>query len=105
MKHGHTKLMVVRMSDISEIPTCVGHHYNTCPTRGLTCLILKILFFDSDTHRTQLNMARTRAGHSLDAHWIRLDTARIRPKHNLVLFFQLFDGPKKNLKAQKLKFI
>ena len=59
----------VHVSDISGTPTRVGHQYDICPTRGLTCPILKILFFGSDTHRTQQNMARTRVGHD----WTQLE--------------------------------
>ena len=48
---------------------------------------LKILFFDSNTCQTQLDMARTNVEHGSDVRRTRLDTARMRSEHNLVLFF------------------
>ena len=95
MKHGHIKLVVCvrvrhkwdtdgrwtpvqHVSDLKNIIFRLGHASDTTE-------------YGSDMHRAQL---------------IRVsDTARIKPEHNLILFFQLFDGPKNNSKVQKPKFI
>ena len=105
MKHGHTKLIVC---------LCVQHkwdadgHWTPIPM-CLTCgsyvshfknIIFRLGYvsdttgYGSDTRQTQLGCPLDITGHSLDT-----------PEHNLVLIFQLFDGPKTNLKAQKFKFI
>ena len=95
MKHGH------QFDGVSACPTQVGYRraLDTSTTRvrkAVLCVPFKKYYF----------LTRTRIGHCLDACQTWLDTARIQPKHDLVLFFfQLFDRPKKNSKAQKLKFI
>ena len=100
MKHRHTKLMVC--------PTQVGHRcaLNTSTTR-VRHAVLRVLFkkYYLSTW-TRVGHNRIWLGHGSDVCRTRLDTAWIRLEHNLLLFFfQLFDGPKKNLKIQKPKFI
>ena len=90
------------MLDIST--TRVRHAVLHVDTQSYVSHLKNIIFrlrYVSDT----TNMAWTRAKHGSDARRTRLDTAQIRQEHNLVIFFQLFDGPKKNSKIQKLKFI
>ena len=96
-----------QLDGVSACSTQVGHR--RALDTSTTCVwhaVLRVSFkkyylFGSDTRRTQLNMARTRAEHGSDARRTRLNTARIRPKHNLVLFFPIIWWIKKEFKGLK----
>ena len=87
MKHGHTNLMVC---------PCVQH------------AVLRVSFKKNYfSVRTRVRHAWTWLGHASNTTQTYVghgsDTTRTQP--NTFFFFQLFDRPKKNSKAQKLKFI
>ena len=94
MKYGHIKLMVCTcvwcVLDISMIH--VWH--------AVLYVLFKKYYFLARTH-IRHNWIWLR--HCSDAHWIRLDTARIWSEHNLVLFFSIIWWIKNEFKGPKIQ--
>ena len=101
MKYGHTKLIICPYVWYKwDTDACWTPIWHVSDTRFYV-FYLKILSFGLDMRRTKSSMARTSVKHCSKAHQTWLDTAPIRPEHDLVIFFSNYLMDQKRIQRPK----